>query len=142
LLISVVFLNIRLSSGRELVYLSDLRTLASSSSAWALSLTVAIISMAGLPPIAGFYSKFYLLKFLVFAGWNVIFCLVLGSTIISLYYYLRFIRVLWFDELPGGSVLSFGASGVNKIVYALEYSLWRISGKIDVLTVILPILFV
>lgn len=64
----------------------------------ALALTLCLISLTGIPPTAGFMGKFY-----IFSGavqhnllWLVIIAVL--NSVISAYYYLRVVRVMWFNE--------------------------------------------
>ena len=65
-----------------------------------LSLSIAIImlSMSGIPPFAGFFGKFYI--FMAAVNANLITLAVLGviSSVISTFYYLRIIKIMYFDE--------------------------------------------
>ena len=58
-----------------------------------------MLSLAGIPPFAGFFGKFYI--FIAALEADLIFLAVLGviSSVISAYYYLRIIKVLYFDEV-------------------------------------------
>ena len=63
-----------------------------------LSLAIIMLSMAGIPPFAGFFGKFYI--FVAALKADLILLAVLGviSSVISAFYYLRIIKVMYFDE--------------------------------------------
>ncbi|MCX7867039.1 MAG: proton-conducting transporter membrane subunit, partial [Limisphaera sp.] len=69
----------------------------------AATLTLAMVSLAGIPPLAGFFGKFLLIRSVVEqaaqqpAYWGLAAVAVVG-VVISLYYYLRVVRVLWWDR--------------------------------------------
>ena len=64
----------------------------------ALSLAIIMLSMAGIPPFAGFFGKFYI--FIAALKSDLILLAILGviSSVISAYYYLRIIKIMYFDE--------------------------------------------
>jgi len=64
----------------------------------ALGLTVCLISLIGMPPAAGFMAKFYLFSGAVQHGllWLVIIAVI--NSVISAYYYLRIVKVMWLGE--------------------------------------------
>lgn len=69
------------------------------------TLTLAMVSLAGVPPLAGFFGKFLLIRSVVEqaaaqpAYWGLVAVAVVG-VVLSLYYYLRVVRVLWWDRPP------------------------------------------
>jgi len=64
----------------------------------ALALSLCLISLIGMPPAAGFMAKFYIFSGAVQNGllWLVIIAVI--NSVISAYYYLRVVRVMWFSE--------------------------------------------
>ncbi|MFC1955647.1 NADH-quinone oxidoreductase subunit N [Chloroflexota bacterium] len=64
----------------------------------ALALTLCLISLVGMPPAAGFMAKFYIFSAAVQHGllWLVIIAAI--NSVISAYYYLRVVKVMWFGE--------------------------------------------
>ena len=87
------------------------------SNPWIASvLTIALLSLAGIPITAGFISKFYIVLAGVKSGlWLLAFSLVINS-VISLYYYLRVIKTMF---MPAGSKRSLKISLVAHLVLAL-----------------------
>ena len=89
-------------NGRALEGVDDLAGLGKSDPAMALAMTVFMLSMAGIPPLAGFFGKLYVFLAAVQGGfWTLAVVGVLTSAI-SAYYYLRVIKVMYFD---GGAAL-------------------------------------
>ncbi|MBA7650963.1 NAD(P)H-quinone oxidoreductase subunit 2 [subsurface metagenome] len=64
----------------------------------ALALTLCLISLTGIPPAAGFMAKFYIFSGAVQQGllWLVIIAVI--NSVISAYYYLRVVKVMWLGE--------------------------------------------
>ncbi|MBA7658308.1 NAD(P)H-quinone oxidoreductase subunit 2 [subsurface metagenome] len=64
----------------------------------ALALTLCLISLIGIPPAAGFMAKFYIFSGAVQQGllWLVIIAVI--NSVISAYYYLRVVKVMWLGE--------------------------------------------
>jgi NADH-quinone oxidoreductase subunit N len=76
----------------------------------ALALTLCLLSLTGIPPTAGFMAKFYIFSAAVQHNllWLVIIAVL--NSVISAYYYLRVVKVMWLDEPKfKGSVASSGA---------------------------------
>ncbi|MBI2851057.1 MAG: NADH-quinone oxidoreductase subunit N [Chloroflexi bacterium] len=63
-----------------------------------LALSLSLISLIGMPPAAGFIGKFYIFSGAVHSGllWLVILAVI--NSVISAYYYLRVVKVMWFNE--------------------------------------------
>jgi proton-translocating NADH-quinone oxidoreductase chain N len=82
----------------HLKYISDLGMLGQMNPVLAFTLTCTLFSMAGIPPLAGFCSKFYLffaalsssLYFLAFFG--------VLTSVVSCFYYIRMIKIMYFEK--------------------------------------------
>lgn len=82
--------------------MSDMNGLARRNLPLAILFTLCILSLAGIPPLAGFFAKFYVFMAAWQGGaWPVVIVAVV-MTIVSLYYYLRFLRAI-FIEAPASS---------------------------------------
>jgi NADH-quinone oxidoreductase subunit N len=87
--------------------ISGLAGLNQRSPLLAATMTIAMVSLAGIPPLAGFFGKFLLLKSVVetaqATGNHGYYCLVftaLAGVVISLYYYFGVIRVIYWSKEP------------------------------------------
>ena len=78
--------------------ISDLAGLSRTNMPMALILTVLLFSLAGVPPTAGFFGKWYVFLAAVDAG--LIWLAVLGvfASAVSAFYYLRVVWFMWFDD--------------------------------------------
>jgi NADH-quinone oxidoreductase subunit N len=112
-------------NGQGVESIDDLAGLASRDPAMALALAVFMFSMAGIPPLAGFFGKLYVFLAAVQAGlWTVAIIGVLAS-VVSAFYYLRIIKVMYFDAPaaafePRPAALSFviaGAGGFTALFF-------------------------
>ena len=83
--------------GRALEEISDLNGLARTDPALALAMAVFMFSMAGIPPLGGFFAKLYVFLPAVQAGmWTLAIIGVLTSVVGS-FYYVRIVKVMYFD---------------------------------------------
>ena len=106
--------------------ISDLAGLSSTNPVMATVLTVLMFSLAGIPPLAGFWAKWYVFLAAVEANlWPLAIIGVLTS-VVGAFYYLRIIKIMWFDEPVGGFVpmagelrLVLGVSGAFVLLYVL-----------------------
>lgn len=87
-----------LISGRSLVYLSDFANLTKFSAFGSQGLLVILFSMGGLPPLAGFFIKFYIYLEAISSGVYIFVFFSIIVTIVSTFYYLFFIKSLFFDN--------------------------------------------
>lgn len=78
--------------------ISELGGLARNNPVLAIALSVLIFSIAGLPPFGGFFGKFEVLRAGLDAGLVPLAILVVISSVISLGYYLKLIKIMWVDE--------------------------------------------
>ena len=92
------FLVLLSSRGEEVETLDDLRGLWQRSPWFALMMTLLMVSMIGVPPLAGFYAKWWVISALLGTGHVGLAVTALLASVIGAYYYLRVIRVLLFDD--------------------------------------------
>ena len=76
---------------------SDLSGLSKNHPLLSLSLLIILFSLAGIPPLAGFFAKFYIFKSVI--GQSMYFLAIVGllSTVVAAFYYLRIIKIIYFD---------------------------------------------
>ena len=78
--------------------IEDLSGLSKNHPLLSLSLLVILFSLAGIPPLAGFFAKFYIFKAVL--EQNMYFLAIVGllSTVVAAFYYLRIVKIIYFDR--------------------------------------------
>lgn len=84
--------------GFEADKIADLTGLARRNPVMALIMMVLLLSMAGIPPLVGFYAKLVILTAVVDAGLVALAVFAVVMSVIGAFYYLRVIKVMYFDE--------------------------------------------
>ncbi|MDR6291309.1 MULTISPECIES: NADH-quinone oxidoreductase subunit NuoN [Inquilinus] len=95
-----VILSMRVD-GKAVEGIQDLAGLGKSNPGTAFALVIMMFSMAGIPPLAGFFAKLYVFRAVIAQGTTgFIILAVIGvvSSVVSAYYYLRVIRVMYFED--------------------------------------------
>ena len=90
--------------------IDDLSGLSKNHPLLSLSLLVILFSLAGIPPLAGFFAKFYVFKAVIEQSMYFLAIVGLLSTVIAAFYYLRIIKIIYFDK--------------EKEKYDEDHSLW------------------
>jgi len=78
--------------------IADLRGLARTSPAMAFFLAMLLFAMAGVPPLAGFFAKFYVFLAAIKAGLYTLAVIGVLASVVGAYYYLMIVKVMYFDE--------------------------------------------
>tara|TARA_B100001093_G_scaffold343467_1_gene328188 strand:+ start:83 stop:1501 length:1419 start_codon:yes stop_codon:yes gene_type:complete len=78
--------------------IDDLSGLSKNHPLLSLCLLVILFSLAGIPPLAGFFAKFYIFKSVLEQSMYFLAIVGLLSTVIAAFYYLRIIKVIYFDK--------------------------------------------
>ena len=105
----------------------DLSGLSKNHPLLSLSLLVILFSLAGIPPLAGFFAKFYIFKSVIEQSMYFLAIVGLLSTVIAAFYYLRIIKIMYFDE--------------EKDSYDKDHSLW-LKLSLTVSTVLILMYFI
>ncbi|SMN17069.1 NADH-ubiquinone oxidoreductase chain N [uncultured Candidatus Thioglobus sp.] len=90
----IILLN---KQGFEADNISDLKGLSKHSPWFALMMLVIMLSMAGVPPFIGFYSKLFILQQVISTGFVTIAVIAVVFAVISAYYYLQVVKSMYFE---------------------------------------------
>ncbi len=92
-----VVLSMR-QGGKMVEGISDLAGLSKTHPAMALAFAIFLFSLAGIPPLAGFFGKLYVFLAAVEAGLYTLAVIGVLASVVGAYYYLRIIKIMYFDE--------------------------------------------
>ena len=120
---------------RKNIYLENIRDLSGLSKNHplvALSFVVILFSLAGIPPLAGFFAKFYIFMAVVKVELYTLAVIGLVTSVISAFYYLRIIKIIYFDPSQekfdpinsNGIKISLGFSTLVILFYFLNPSIF------------------
>ena len=107
--------------------IEDLSGLSKNHPMLSLSLLIILFSLAGIPPLAGFFAKFYIFKTVIEQSMYFLAVVGLLSTVVAAFYYLRLIKVMYFDE--------------EKEKYDTDHSIW-LKFSLAVSTILILIYFI
>jgi NADH-quinone oxidoreductase subunit N len=88
-------------NGRAMETISDFAGLARERPALSAAMTIFALSALGLPPMSGLWGKYYVFKAAAGAGLVWVAVAALVGSVVAAYYYLKLIKVMWFDPSPG-----------------------------------------
>ena len=107
--------------------IDDLSGLSKNHPLLSLSLLIILFSLAGIPPLAGFFAKFYIFKSVLEQSMFFLAIVGLLSTVVAAFYYLRLIKIMYFDK--------------EKERYDTDHSLW-LKFSLGVSTLLILIYFI
>jgi NADH-quinone oxidoreductase subunit N len=93
-------------AGFEAEELADFKGLARRSPWFALVMTILMFSLAGVPPMMGFMAKWAVLQAVVTTGQVWLAIVAVMFSLVGAYYYLRVVKVMWFDEAADTSAIA------------------------------------
>jgi len=85
-------------NGEMVEEIQDLAGLARSNPPLALFLAVLLFSLAGIPPLAGFFAKFYVFLAAIEGGLYTLAVIGVLASVVGAYYYLLIVKIIYFDE--------------------------------------------
>ncbi|WP_005036145.1 NADH-quinone oxidoreductase subunit N [Holophaga foetida] len=97
--------------------IEDFRGLSKRRPMLAFAMLVFMLSLGGIPPMLGFFAKFYLFKLAIEQGFVTLTVLAFLTSAISAYYYLNVVATMYFKEAPEGEAQPMG-SGLSIVVFA------------------------
>ena len=118
-----VILSMR-RDGKLVETISDLAGLSRTHPTMAFFLAVLLFSLAGIPPLAGFFAKFYVFLAAIKAGLFTLAVIGVLTSVVGAYYYLAIVKLMYFDEpvrsferMPMLLRLVLGVSGLANILF-------------------------
>jgi len=104
--------------------IGDLAGLARTQPAMAFMLAMLLFSLAGIPPLAGFFAKFYVFLAAIKAGFYALAVIGVLTSVVGAYYYLAIVKLMYFDEpvrsfqsMPPLLRLVLGVAGLINILF-------------------------
>lgn len=107
------------SATNESDQLQDFAGLARRSPWLAFLMMVLMFSLAGVPPFAGFWAKWFVLKEVISAGYAWLAVVAVFFSIIGAYYYLRVVKLMYFDE-PDAEVDAIHATEDVRLIFSVN----------------------
>ncbi|MGH6736283.1 MAG: NADH-quinone oxidoreductase subunit NuoN [Methyloceanibacter sp.] len=84
--------------GKMVEEIDQLSGLSRTSPLMALMLAILLFSLAGIPPLAGFFAKFYVFLAAIEAGLYALAVIGVLLSVVGAYYYLRIVKIMYFDD--------------------------------------------
>ncbi len=106
--------------GFDAAEISDLKGLNDQNPWYAALLAIALFSMAGVPPTVGFYAKLSVINAVIQFDMIWLAIVAVLFSVIGLFYYLRIIKVMYFDESEEGQVITIKESLDVKILLSVN----------------------
>jgi NADH-quinone oxidoreductase subunit N len=112
--------------GEQVESIDDMAGLAATNPVMATIMTILLFSLAGIPPLAGFWAKWYVFLAAINAHLYALAVIGVLTSVVAAFYYLRIIKIMWFDEAGEGFSpmatemrIVFGLSGAFILFYVV-----------------------
>ncbi|MBF0121818.1 MAG: NADH-quinone oxidoreductase subunit N [Candidatus Omnitrophica bacterium] len=87
---------------------------------WALVFSIFLLSLAGLPPLAGFLAKFFVLVAVIDVKQYFLATAVVVNSVVAFFYYLKVIKVMYFEDSPDSQPIRIPVSGMIVLAICLS----------------------
>lgn len=109
--------------GTEKTYLSDISGLGRKSPYLAAAFAAFMLALAGIPPMSGFFAKFFIFKTAIQSGWTWLVIVAVLNSLVSVYYYMRPVVSMYFggaeDKKLAGPEEAENYSVIGVIIFCL-----------------------
>ena len=112
--------------GKMVEQIDQLSGLSRTNPLMALAMAVLLFSLAGIPPLAGFFAKFYVFLAAIESGLYVLAVIGVLLSVVGAFYYLRIVKIMYFDDpverfepMPATLATVLGVSGVFILLYVV-----------------------
>ena len=102
--------------------LSDITALMQINKTMAITFSLILFSLAGIPPLAGFYAKMYVFLVAMSSSFYLPAIIAILSSVISTFYYIRVIKVIYFEK-PQSLLFYFPISQVTSLILGISFFL-------------------
>tara|TARA_B100002052_G_C15627740_1_gene482616 strand:- start:104 stop:694 length:591 start_codon:yes stop_codon:yes gene_type:complete len=92
------FIFLMKRKGKYIDEISELSGMSKNHPLASLSLLIVLFSLAGIPPLAGFFAKFYIFMAVIESEMYTLAIIGLVTTVVSAFYYIRIIKIMYFDN--------------------------------------------
>jgi NADH-quinone oxidoreductase subunit N len=107
----IFFLNTNeIQTHRAMLYLTDFNDYVRDNYLYSVTLVIIFFSMAGIPPLGGFFGKYFLFWHSFETGHYLLVITGMITSLIATYYYLRVIKIMWFEQPRPGIPFQFETS--------------------------------
>ncbi len=120
-------------NGQPVEAISDLAGLSKQHPAMAYLFALLMFSLAGIPPLAGFFAKFYVFAAAIQAKLTLLAVFGILTSVVGAFYYLRIVKVMFFDEpkealdpMPGAAKLVLALSSIVTVGYFVAPALLNV----------------
>ena len=110
-------LAMRRKTGEFVEETEDLAGLSQTNPFMAVTLTILMFSLAGIPPLAGFFGKYFVFMAAIEAKLYALAVIGVLASVVGAYYYLRIVKLMWFDDAKGEFVRT---AGELRLVFAVS----------------------
>ncbi len=110
--------------GKMVEEIDQLSGLSRTSPRMALVMAILLFSLAGIPPLAGFFAKFYVFLAAIQSGLYMLAVIGVLLSVVGAYYYLRIVKIMYFDDptkrfdpMPATLAVVAGVSGASILLF-------------------------
>ena len=96
--------------------INDLSGLYKHNPFYAILIALSMFSLAGIPPLAGFFGKFYIFMSAIKSDFYLLAVVGIVASVVSAFYYLRIVKIIYFDE-PSVKFDEFNSSSLNLLFF-------------------------
>lgn len=140
---SIIILFVKTKNSKETVYIRDLAELQVVSPVITMILAFNVFSLIGIPPFAGFVTKFFTLMGLINSGFYGLSILALLLSVITSFYYIRLVKIMFFNKEVWNNVYFEFKESILFIIYCIMlfnvFLLANVEFVLKLINVILPI---